>query len=436
METIITKIKTLVESVTGLPFIYESRGGLNLLLDNADYPCAYMTLLKTSSVTNDNGMIVESAQVAIVICDKTEYDLDSIANEAIIAQCKVVANNIIKAVDTTGELRLVSVNGGERFYNEFDIILTGYAINVTFEELIGDTGCDVPPTEVTFVENGEYDVKGVQVAKVEVGKIPEKEILLNYFRNGGVYLGWYKATERFDLDLSSFKIVGTQNIILSDTTTNYIHIKGDLTLPAGGNYGSNTNSLLLNAIVEGTITLMPGATMPVIYSTLRGCTHFVANGCNGGGLGTINFVSSGAFYLEARDFTYNALSWETKPASFLLYNNTRKSDLRGLVILPLDIGQFNVRGTCSTTLIGDAEEEEYDVNTKMLLGYKGSVNLRNITQSYKSVMACANGVGVLDFAGAKFFAVTISMRDILRNANLLEEFESVLTEKNFNIVYQ
>lgn len=170
---IVTKIIQAVEAASGLRCYYDNVEGLNVLLDNVEFPCVYMELLQNSQVENDNGNWVERADVAIVVCDKTDFDADAGENEQIIERCKNTAVQIAQMLGTTGEVALQSINSGRRFYQEFDVILTGYAINLNVQEVYGVTGCDIEPTEITITENGVYDVKGVQVAVVDVsGECP------------------------------------------------------------------------------------------------------------------------------------------------------------------------------------------------------------------------------------------------------------------------
>lgn len=170
---IVSKIIQAVEAASGLRCYYDNVEGLNVLLDNVEFPCVYMELLQNSQVENDNGNWVERADVAIVVCDKTDFDADAAENEQIIERCKNTAVQIAQMLGTTGEVALQSINSGRRFYQEFDVILTGYAINLNVQEVYGVTGCDIEPTEITITENGVYDVKGVQVAVVNVsGECP------------------------------------------------------------------------------------------------------------------------------------------------------------------------------------------------------------------------------------------------------------------------
>lgn len=170
---IVSKIIQAVEAASGLRCYYDNVEGLNVLLDNVEFPCVYMELLQNSQVENDNGNWVERADVAIVVCDKTDFDADAGENEQIIERCKNTAVQIAQMLGTTGEVALQSINSGRRFYQEFDVILTGYAINLNVQEVYGVTGCDIEPTEITITENGVYDVKGVQVAVVDVsGECP------------------------------------------------------------------------------------------------------------------------------------------------------------------------------------------------------------------------------------------------------------------------
>lgn len=432
--TIVNKIKQLCESVTGLPFLYDSMGGLNVLLDNADYPCVYCTLLETTSVTNENGNIVEGVRVALVVCDKTEFDVGSIENESIIENCKAVANNILRNIRLTGALVLDSINEAQRFYEQYDVLLTGYALNLNVSEIYGDTGCDIEPITITITENGEYDVTGVQKAVVAVPELSEKEQLLNYFRKGGNSLAFYQAQTNFDLDLSEFTaLAGTSPV--SSSSTRRIIFNGELRLPSGINWGARNTSIFYRAFVKK-IIFPQNTTLPLVDSTMSG-EEFIAEHCKGGGWGTSQSLQYKK--IDIAHFTYTPEGWESSPP---ILNNIKQC-------VWLDISYLTktnwgtshnfptVSNNC-TTFIGDREDEPYDASLTIYTGCTRSFTFNSDKNNlgWKSVMAMANGVADVTNIGTRTAKITTTLKNKIINAGMLEIFEQTLIDKGWTIVYQ
>lgn len=139
--TIIEKIQSSVKAGAGVPCYYQSAEQLNRIADNMDYPCAYFFLLQQNTLNIDGGNFRERLQIAVFFVEPTEWDFDAIENEEIIDRCKIRAYKWLRSLLTSADFQIVSQNGTQRVYDEFDAILTGYAINVTIEELKGSI-CD------------------------------------------------------------------------------------------------------------------------------------------------------------------------------------------------------------------------------------------------------------------------------------------------------
>lgn len=141
--TIPDKIKQSVKAATGLKCYYQSEEELNRIFDNADFPCAFFVLLRGQQLNTDNGNYRERLQVAMFFADTTDFDATAEANERIIDKQKRHAYKWLYSLQTDKTFRLVSVNSSERVYSEYDVMVTGYAINVTIEELQGVTACEL-----------------------------------------------------------------------------------------------------------------------------------------------------------------------------------------------------------------------------------------------------------------------------------------------------
>ena len=135
--TIVDKIKESISVATDLPVYYQSEEQLNRIADNADYPCAYFFLLQTQGITTDSMTLRERVNIAVFFVNLTEFDFNADENEAIIDECKQKAMRWLAMLPRDAYFRLTAVGQSERLYDTFDAQLTGYAVNVTLEELEG-----------------------------------------------------------------------------------------------------------------------------------------------------------------------------------------------------------------------------------------------------------------------------------------------------------
>lgn len=155
--TIVDKIRDSVHAATGLQLHYQSAEMLNTLLDSVTYPAAYLYLLRSTQIDTNGAHFRERPQIAVFFVQPTEFDFNSLENERLIDECKQLAYQWLRSLYRSKELRVVSVNGGERVYDEMDVILTGFAINLTIEELVGDYECIEIPNGTLYV----YIAEGV-----------------------------------------------------------------------------------------------------------------------------------------------------------------------------------------------------------------------------------------------------------------------------------
>lgn len=140
---IIEKIKESIEGATGVRFIYHAAGELEVELMSVEkFPIAYAHLLQSGSVSDTLGEYHERVTMAVIFAQPTEYDFNSIENEDKIDACKVFAFNWLYALRSSQTLRLVSVNSTDRLYDTTAEVLTGFALNVTLEEIKGYGACD------------------------------------------------------------------------------------------------------------------------------------------------------------------------------------------------------------------------------------------------------------------------------------------------------
>jgi hypothetical protein len=137
---LLQKLKNIIEGA-GYQFLYDSNNGLNELFDNVEFPekksVIYVNLLGGTKLVEG----IESGNIALFFCRKTEFDFDTLENEKIIQECLYDARNfeiLIKrgnVLTISGELLI------ERFYDNFSVNVTGVAVNVNLSETVGMAEC-------------------------------------------------------------------------------------------------------------------------------------------------------------------------------------------------------------------------------------------------------------------------------------------------------
>lgn len=142
--SIIDKIKNTITAATGLPFYYDTPQTLNLRLDTATYPCAMLHILQSGAVTDTNGVLRERLTIEMLFATTSHLDFDGTdveANE--IDGLKKHAFRWLLKLFRSHELRLISINGTNRYYATDDAIYSAFGVNVTLEEAQGYSKCDI-----------------------------------------------------------------------------------------------------------------------------------------------------------------------------------------------------------------------------------------------------------------------------------------------------
>lgn len=179
--TIIEKIKQSVEGATGMPFLYHAAGELNELIARCkSLPVAYSFLIDSGTIDDVNGRYHERVTLAVMFCDKTEFDFNALENEDIIDRMKVKAYKWMQSLRMSNALHVVSVNNTQRLYDNTTDILTGFAVNITIEDVAGVGECELPEVVIDVNKNGSYNVVGVDKVRVNVvPKLEELEVTQN-----------------------------------------------------------------------------------------------------------------------------------------------------------------------------------------------------------------------------------------------------------------
>jgi hypothetical protein len=134
------QIQAITQTLTAAPaFIYGTANELNLLADDASFPCVFMYPLQPVEVSPQiNGSVDNTFSVYLEFLYKTEFDQYSADNETYVTQALQMANEFIIKASTyrEGEGRYFKIKAGDKarclpVYNKFDVNTTGVNLAIT-----------------------------------------------------------------------------------------------------------------------------------------------------------------------------------------------------------------------------------------------------------------------------------------------------------------
>ncbi len=148
--SLILKIKDKVESMP-MTFVYHAQEAVNEMLDKTVLPAVACYLNQNSNLVNNIGNYCEQSDVLLMFIAKTNFDFNSLTNEAIIETMKLKAFEFVRLVRESSDLKIVGNIRLKKFYDEFDVNITGVGLDITLSEVIGDVECTTfnPPTPIT-----------------------------------------------------------------------------------------------------------------------------------------------------------------------------------------------------------------------------------------------------------------------------------------------
>lgn len=134
------QIQSITQTLrTPVTFVYGTANELNLLADDASFPCIFMYPLQPVDLSPQvNGSVDNTFSVYLEFLYKTEFDQYTAENETYVNQALQMANEfIIKAATyREGEGRYFKIKAGDKarclpVYNKFDVNTTGINLTIT-----------------------------------------------------------------------------------------------------------------------------------------------------------------------------------------------------------------------------------------------------------------------------------------------------------------
>ena len=149
--TIIEKIKQSIEGATGLPFYYDTPQTLNVRLEMGKFPAAMLHILQSNALQDTNGILRERLNIEMLFATTSSngganaLDFDGTwVEENELYGMKIQAFKWLLSLFRSRTLRLVSLDGTNRYYATDDTIFSAYGVRVTLDEIQGVSYCNFP----------------------------------------------------------------------------------------------------------------------------------------------------------------------------------------------------------------------------------------------------------------------------------------------------
>ena len=142
MTTVEQKIKSVVDKMEGLTYVFDNWQTANLRLDKLPFPAVVNVLPVSGRFNMGKNQLRDYPNMLIAFLDKTDFDFDGEDNDLIVEKCKNLAREFILRAN---ESRLFEYIEGDIYYSvvydKLDVNVTGVVIELTPKEINGNGLC-------------------------------------------------------------------------------------------------------------------------------------------------------------------------------------------------------------------------------------------------------------------------------------------------------
>ena len=138
MTTVEAKIKSIVEQMEGVTYIFENWATANVKLDNVSLPAILNVLPASGTFNLGKTQLKDYPYCMIAFIDKSDLDFDGTENDGIIERCKNLAKEFILRLNTSDLFE--PVDGDILYsviYDKLDVNVTGIVIEAQLKESRG-----------------------------------------------------------------------------------------------------------------------------------------------------------------------------------------------------------------------------------------------------------------------------------------------------------
>lgn len=146
--TVEEKIKSVVESMKGVTYMFENWQTANVRADKIPLP-AVLNVLPVSGVFNlGTTQLKDFPNCMLAFMDKANFDFSGKENDQVIERCKMKAKEFILRLNESGLFKPVYDDiPYSVFYDKLDVNVTGVVIELKLEEVRGIVLCPAKSVE-------------------------------------------------------------------------------------------------------------------------------------------------------------------------------------------------------------------------------------------------------------------------------------------------
>lgn len=142
MTTVESKIKSIVEQMEGVTYIFENWATANVKLDSIAMPAVLNVLPASGHFNLGITQLKDFPFCMIAFIDKSDLDFDGTENDGIIERCKNLAKEFILRLNASGLFEHVDEDiPYSVIYDKLDVNVTGVVIEAQLKEARGLVIC-------------------------------------------------------------------------------------------------------------------------------------------------------------------------------------------------------------------------------------------------------------------------------------------------------
>lgn len=140
--TVEAKIKSIVEEMKGITYIFDNWATANVRLDSSAMPAVLNVLPVSGRFNLGKTQLKDFPNCMIAFIDKSDLDFDGTENDGIIERCKNLAKEFILRLNASGLFEHVDEDiPYSVIYDKLDVNVTGVVIEMQLKEAKGLTIC-------------------------------------------------------------------------------------------------------------------------------------------------------------------------------------------------------------------------------------------------------------------------------------------------------
>lgn len=154
--TVEQKIKSVVEQMDGVTYIFDNWQTANIRLDKLPLPVV-LNLLPVSGTLNLGAtQMKDFPNCMIAFMDKIDLDFDGTENDSVVERCKSLAKEFILLINRSGMFEPISGDVPYSvFYDKLNVNVTGITISLQLKEVSGIVLCSTRGVKDIVYGNGK-----------------------------------------------------------------------------------------------------------------------------------------------------------------------------------------------------------------------------------------------------------------------------------------